>query len=142
MRGGDIIFDIKFRRWNIAYIKLHCWCVQRDMCVCVEVWEEVWQEGTPGSEGGIRLYLSEIMEVLPKVNHHCWPYLDFKMRHKYRSLHFFIWFRHKNEVAMAFEHAEESSLWTEVFINSLIPEFLNLARALLSILYLAESRQY
>jgi hypothetical protein len=35
---------------------------------CVQVWEEVWQEGTPGSEGGIRLYLSEIMEVLPKVN--------------------------------------------------------------------------
>jgi hypothetical protein len=31
------------------------------------VWEEVWQEGTPGSEGGIRLYLTEIMEVLPKV---------------------------------------------------------------------------
>ena len=34
----------------------------------LQVWEEVWQEGTPGSEGGIRLYLAEIMEVLPKVN--------------------------------------------------------------------------
>ena len=32
-----------------------------------EVWEEVWQEGTPGSEGGIRLYLNEIMDILPKV---------------------------------------------------------------------------
>ena len=32
-----------------------------------EVWEEVWNEGTPGSEGGIRLYLSEIMDILPKV---------------------------------------------------------------------------
>jgi proteasome component ECM29 len=33
----------------------------------LEVWEEVWQEGTPGSEGGIRLYLSELMEVLPQA---------------------------------------------------------------------------
>ena len=31
----------------------------------LEVWEEVWLDGTPGSEGGIRLYLAEIMEVLP-----------------------------------------------------------------------------
>ena len=27
----------------------------------------MWQEGTPGSEGGIRLYLNEIMDILPKV---------------------------------------------------------------------------
>ena len=33
----------------------------------LEVWEEVWGEGTPGSEGGIRLYLSELMELLPQV---------------------------------------------------------------------------
>ena len=33
----------------------------------LEVWEEVWQEGTPGTEGGIRLYLSEIMELLPQA---------------------------------------------------------------------------
>ena len=33
----------------------------------LEVWEEVWQEGTPGSEGGIRLYLSELMELLPQA---------------------------------------------------------------------------
>jgi len=32
-----------------------------------EVWEEIWQEGTPGSEGGIRLYLNEIMDLLPKA---------------------------------------------------------------------------
>jgi len=32
-----------------------------------EVWEAVWQEGTPGSEGGIRLYLNEIMDLLPKA---------------------------------------------------------------------------
>ena len=86
--GGGYYF-----RYQISALE-HCLykaaLLMRDMCVCVEVWEEVWQEGTPGSEGGIRLYLSEIMEVLPKVNHHCWPYLDFKMRHKYRSLHFFI----------------------------------------------------
>jgi len=31
----------------------------------LDVWEEVWQEGTPGSEGGIRLFLTEIMELLP-----------------------------------------------------------------------------
>ena len=28
---------------------------------CLEVWEEVWNEGTPGTEGGIRLYLTEII---------------------------------------------------------------------------------
>ena len=31
----------------------------------LEVWEEVWLEGTPGTEAGIRLYLTEIMELLP-----------------------------------------------------------------------------
>lgn len=31
----------------------------------LEVWEEVWLDGTPGSEGGIRLYQAEIMELLP-----------------------------------------------------------------------------
>ena len=31
----------------------------------MEVWEEVWLEGTPGTEAGIRLYLTEIMELLP-----------------------------------------------------------------------------
>ena len=27
-------------------------------------WEEVWNEGTPGTEGGIRLFLSEILALL------------------------------------------------------------------------------
>jgi proteasome component ECM29 len=31
---------------------------------CLEVWEEVWNEGTPGTEGGIRLYLTEIISLL------------------------------------------------------------------------------
>ena len=31
---------------------------------CLEVWEEVWNEGTPGTEGGIRLYLTEIIGLL------------------------------------------------------------------------------
>ena len=31
----------------------------------LQVWEEVWLEGTPGTEAGIRLYLPEIMELLP-----------------------------------------------------------------------------
>ena len=31
----------------------------------LEVWEEVWLEGTPGTKAGIRLYLTEIMELLP-----------------------------------------------------------------------------
>ena len=31
---------------------------------CLEVWEEVWNEGTPGTEGGIRLYLPEIISLL------------------------------------------------------------------------------
>ena len=30
----------------------------------LEVWEEVWNEGTPGTEGGIRLYLTEIVALL------------------------------------------------------------------------------
>ena len=30
----------------------------------LEVWEEVWNEGTPGTEGGIRLYLTEIISLL------------------------------------------------------------------------------
>jgi len=33
----------------------------------LEVWEEVWLDGTPGSEGGIRLYQAEIMELLPQA---------------------------------------------------------------------------
>jgi len=33
----------------------------------LEIWEEVWLDGTPGSEGGIRLYQSEIMELLPQA---------------------------------------------------------------------------
>ena len=33
----------------------------------LEVWEEVWGEGTPGSEGGVRLFLKEIMELLPSA---------------------------------------------------------------------------
>jgi len=33
----------------------------------LEVWEEVWLDGTPGSEGGIRLYQSEIMDLLPSA---------------------------------------------------------------------------
>ena len=32
-----------------------------------EIWEEIWQDGTPGNEGGIRLYLNEIMELIPKA---------------------------------------------------------------------------
>ena len=32
-----------------------------------EIWEEIWQDGTPGNEGGIRLYLVEIMELIPKA---------------------------------------------------------------------------
>ncbi|XP_046357928.2 proteasome adapter and scaffold protein ECM29-like isoform X1 [Haliotis rufescens] len=28
------------------------------------VWEEVWQEITPGTEGGLRLYISEVVELL------------------------------------------------------------------------------
>ena len=31
----------------------------------LQVWEEVWLEGTPGTEAGIRLYLTEMMELLP-----------------------------------------------------------------------------
>ena len=31
---------------------------------CLQVWEEVWNEGTPGTEGGVRLYLTEIMNLL------------------------------------------------------------------------------
>lgn len=33
----------------------------------LEVWEEVWLDGTPGSEGGIRLYQTEIMDLLPQA---------------------------------------------------------------------------
>ena len=34
----------------------------------LEVWEEVWLEGTPGTEAGIRLYLPEIMELFDNWN--------------------------------------------------------------------------
>jgi len=30
----------------------------------LETWEEVWSEGTPGTEGGIRMYLTEIVSLL------------------------------------------------------------------------------
>jgi len=40
----------------------------------LDVWEEVWSEGTPGSEGGIRLFLTEIMELLPNaLSSNQWP---------------------------------------------------------------------
>ena len=40
----------------------------------LEVWEEVWLEGTPGTEAGIRLYLTEIMELLPlALTSQQWP---------------------------------------------------------------------
>ena len=40
----------------------------------MDVWEEVWSEGTPGSEGGIRLFLTEIMELLPNaLSSNQWP---------------------------------------------------------------------
>jgi len=40
----------------------------------LDVWEEVWLDGTPGSEGGIRIYQSEIMELLPQgLGSNQWP---------------------------------------------------------------------
>jgi len=40
----------------------------------LEVWEEVWLDGTPGSEGGIRLYQTEIMDLLPQaLTSNQWP---------------------------------------------------------------------
>ena len=40
----------------------------------LEVWEEVWLEGTPGTEAGIRLYLTELMELLPvALTSQQWP---------------------------------------------------------------------
>merc|ERR1719481_197387 len=40
----------------------------------LDVWEEVWLDGTPGSEGGIRIYQAEIMELLPLgLNSNQWP---------------------------------------------------------------------
>ena len=30
----------------------------------LEIWGEVWADGTPGTEGGIRLYLKEIVAIL------------------------------------------------------------------------------
>ena len=40
----------------------------------LEVWDEVWLEGTPGTEAGIRLYLTEIMELLPlALTSQQWP---------------------------------------------------------------------
>ena len=30
----------------------------------LEVWDEVWTDGTPGTESGIRLYLKEIVSLL------------------------------------------------------------------------------
>ena len=30
----------------------------------LEIWGEVWSDGTPGTEGGIRLFLSEILALL------------------------------------------------------------------------------
>lgn len=48
----------------IAFLAMHEQKTETNEEV-LDVWEEVWQEGTPGSEGGIRLFLKEIMELLP-----------------------------------------------------------------------------
>jgi len=51
----------------IAFLAMHEEAAVEGTTNLKEVWEEVWQEGTPGSEGGIRLYLNEIMDILPKA---------------------------------------------------------------------------
>ncbi|XP_031556184.1 proteasome adapter and scaffold protein ECM29-like [Actinia tenebrosa] len=38
------------------------------------VWEEIWIENTPGTEGGLRLYLNEIVEITcPALSSQAWP---------------------------------------------------------------------
>ena len=50
----------------IAFLAMHEEKTETNTEV-LEVWEEVWQEGTPGTEGGIRLFLPEMMELLPSA---------------------------------------------------------------------------
>ena len=43
----------------IAFLAMH-----EEKSEAFETWEEVWSEGTPGTEGGIRLFLTEIVSLL------------------------------------------------------------------------------
>jgi len=62
----DVMVAMASSAMPIAFLAMHEEKTPESQEV-LEVWEEVWQEGTPGSEGGIRLYLSELMEVLPQA---------------------------------------------------------------------------
>jgi len=60
----DVVKNMSTAAMPIAFLAMHEEKTPETADI-LEVWEEVWQDGTPGSEGGIRLYLAEIMEVLP-----------------------------------------------------------------------------
>merc|ERR1719509_653959 len=60
----DVMKDFASNAMPIAFLAMHEEETPEGAEV-LEVWQEVWSEGTPGSEGGIRLYLSELMELLP-----------------------------------------------------------------------------
>jgi hypothetical protein len=48
----------------LAFLAMHEEPKKGENDEILEIWEEVWSDGVPGSEAGIQLYLKEIMAIL------------------------------------------------------------------------------
>ena len=48
----------------VAFLAMHEELRKGENDEILEIWEEVWSDGVPGTEGGIQLYLKEIMALL------------------------------------------------------------------------------
>ncbi|XP_070562742.1 proteasome adapter and scaffold protein ECM29-like isoform X2 [Ptychodera flava] len=51
----------------LAFLAMHECKTDSDSDNRQSVWEEVWLDSTPGTEGGIRLYLSEIVDITERM---------------------------------------------------------------------------
>ena len=62
-QSGDIMRDHACLALPLAFLAMHAQKTIEDDPTGVEVWEEIWQDNTPGTQAGVRMYLTEIMAV-------------------------------------------------------------------------------
>ncbi|KAF2363099.1 Proteasome component Ecm29 [Trinorchestia longiramus] len=66
-QSGDIMRDHASIALPLAYLAMHALKTAEDDPTGAEVWEEIWSDNTPGTEAGLKLYLSEILRVCEKA---------------------------------------------------------------------------
>lgn len=62
-QSGDIMRDYASLALPLAFLAMHAHKTLEEDPTGTEVWEEIWQDNTPGTEAGLRLHLKEIMAV-------------------------------------------------------------------------------